>query len=311
MLQQMEGAAKSDRPVIVLAATNLPERMEKAILDRFTTQIEIPLPDEPARAEILKRLLAERPCDPALDVEETCAFLAKRLNRKSGRDLVMIVNRAMERAATESDSPETIALTRDLLLKEALPQAQGSLRGGARGDLVEDHPEAVREAGSARQDPHVQPRRQGRPEGVAALRPAGHRQDGDRAAHCRFGQLLLHVAQGARPQGGLRRPKRRARAGHLAEGPCPRTLCHIHRRVRGSVRAPRRRRIPMVPPRSSCRRSWRSGMGSARRISACGSWVRPTARTSSMMRSHQGSAGRSRSDCPRRPSGCRFCGSRC
>ncbi|HEX4269617.1 MAG TPA: AAA family ATPase [Steroidobacteraceae bacterium] len=124
MLQQMDGAAKSDRPVIVLAATNLPERMEKAILDRFTTQIEIPLPDEPARAEILKRLLAERPCDPALDVDEVCAFLAKRLNRKSGRDLVMIVNRAMERAATESDSPETIALTRDLLLKEALPQAR-------------------------------------------------------------------------------------------------------------------------------------------------------------------------------------------
>ena len=124
MLKQMEGAAKSDRPVIVLAATNLPERIESAILSRFTTQIEIPLPDEPARAEILKRLLAEKPCDPSLDVEETCAFLAKRLKRKSGRDLVKIVDRAMGRAATESDSPETIALTRDLLIKEALPQAR-------------------------------------------------------------------------------------------------------------------------------------------------------------------------------------------
>lgn len=124
MLAQMEGASKSDRPVILLAATNLPERIEPAILNRFTTQIEIPLPDEAARAEILKRLLAEKPCDPSLDVEETCAFLAKRLNRKSGRDLVKIVDRAMERAATESDSPETIALTRDLLLEEALPQAR-------------------------------------------------------------------------------------------------------------------------------------------------------------------------------------------
>jgi SpoVK/Ycf46/Vps4 family AAA+-type ATPase len=124
MLAQMEGASKSDRPVILLAATNLPERIEPAILNRFTTQIEIPLPDEAARAEILKRLLAEKPCDPSLDVEETCAFLAKRLNRKSGRDLVKIVDRAMERAATESDSPEMIALTRDLLLKEALPQAR-------------------------------------------------------------------------------------------------------------------------------------------------------------------------------------------
>ncbi|HEV2269194.1 MAG TPA: AAA family ATPase [Steroidobacteraceae bacterium] len=124
MLAQMEGATKSDRQVIVLAATNLPETIEPAILSRFTSKIEIPLPDEPARAEILRRTIVERPCDPALDAAEISAFLAKRLNRKSGRDLVKIVERAMERAATESDSPETVCLTRDLLMKEALPQAK-------------------------------------------------------------------------------------------------------------------------------------------------------------------------------------------
>ena len=124
MLAQMEGATKSDRSVIILAATNIPERIDKAIIDRFTSRIEIPLPDETARAEILKRLIGERPYDAALDVEEISAFLAKRLNRKSGRDLVMLVNRAMERAVAESDSPETVCLTRGLLLKEALPQAK-------------------------------------------------------------------------------------------------------------------------------------------------------------------------------------------
>ena len=124
MLAQMEGATKSDRSVIILAATNIPERIDKAIMDRFTSRIEIPLPDEPARTEILQRLIADRPCAAALDVAEISAFLAKRLNRKSGRDLVMMVNRAMERAVTESDSPETVRLTRDLLLKEALPQAK-------------------------------------------------------------------------------------------------------------------------------------------------------------------------------------------
>ena len=124
MLAQMEGASKSDRPIIVLAATNLPETIDQAILDRFTSKIEIPLPDEAARAEILRRAMAAQPCDPALDVEETAAFLAKRLNRKSGRDLVQIVDRAMNRAFDESDSPETLRLTRDLLLKEALPQAK-------------------------------------------------------------------------------------------------------------------------------------------------------------------------------------------
>ena len=124
MLAQMEGAQKSNRPVIVLAATNLPDQIDPAILNRFTSKIEIPLPDEAGRKELLQRLLVERPLDPQLDVEEATAFLAKRLNRKSGRDLVMLVNRAMERAVAESDSPDDVMLTRDLLLKEALPQGK-------------------------------------------------------------------------------------------------------------------------------------------------------------------------------------------
>lgn len=124
MLAQMEGAARNDRPVIVLAATNLPERIDDAILSRFTSRIEIPLPDEEGRSEILKRLLAERPCDPALDVEEVSAFLARRLPRRAGRDLVMLVQRAMERAVAHSDSPDDVKLTRELLIEEALPRGK-------------------------------------------------------------------------------------------------------------------------------------------------------------------------------------------
>ena len=124
MLAQMDGARRSDRPVIVLAATNLPEQIDAAILNRFTSRIEIPLPDEAARRELLVRLIAERPLDPALDAADVAAYLAKRLNRKSGRDLVMMVNRAMERAVAQSDSPEGVRLTREILLQEALPQGK-------------------------------------------------------------------------------------------------------------------------------------------------------------------------------------------
>jgi SpoVK/Ycf46/Vps4 family AAA+-type ATPase len=124
MLAQMEGAQKSDRPVIVLAATNMPEQIDPAILNRFTSKIEIARPDEAERRELLKRLLTERTLDSALDVEEVTAYIAKRLKGKSGRDLVMLVNRAMERAVAESNSPEDVRLTRDLLLKEALPQGK-------------------------------------------------------------------------------------------------------------------------------------------------------------------------------------------
>lgn len=124
MLQEMEGAAKSDRQVFVLAATNLPEEVDSAILSRFTSKIEIPLPDENARREILKRLLASKTLEEGLDIDEVAALLAKRLNRKSGRDLVMLVNRAMERAVMLSDSPDDVTLSRAALLAEASPQGK-------------------------------------------------------------------------------------------------------------------------------------------------------------------------------------------
>jgi len=124
MLAEMEGASNSERPVIVLAATNLPEQIDEAIKRRFTFKIEIPLPDEAGRRELLKRFLAERPLDPTLDIEEVTAFLAKRLNRNSGSALSDIVRRAMQRAVAESDSPEEVRLTREQLLKEALPQGK-------------------------------------------------------------------------------------------------------------------------------------------------------------------------------------------
>ncbi len=124
MLQEMDGARRSARQVFVLGATNLPEDIDPAILSRFTSKIEIPLPDEDGRREILKRLIAERAVDPALDVEEISAVLAKRLSRKSGRDLVMLVNRAMERAVLLADSPDGVLLTRDLLFAEVAPQGR-------------------------------------------------------------------------------------------------------------------------------------------------------------------------------------------
>ncbi|HET6472704.1 MAG TPA: AAA family ATPase, partial [Pseudomonadales bacterium] len=124
MLQEMEGAAKSDRQVFVLAATNLPEEIDSAILSRFTSRIEIPLPDEAARREILKRTIADKPLEEGLDIDEVAALIAKRQNRKSGRDLIKLVERAMERAVAASDSPDDVKLTRASLLAEASPQAK-------------------------------------------------------------------------------------------------------------------------------------------------------------------------------------------
>ena len=73
MLAEMDGARVSDRPVFVLAATNFPELIDAAMLDRFR-QIEIGLPDEAARTEILKGAIRTRAVDPALDIDEISSF---------------------------------------------------------------------------------------------------------------------------------------------------------------------------------------------------------------------------------------------
>jgi SpoVK/Ycf46/Vps4 family AAA+-type ATPase len=124
MLAQMDGVKANDRPVIVLAATNLPDQIDGAILDRFTSRIEIPLPDEAGRLDLLRRSLADKPRDPALDIEEISAYLAKRLKGRSGRELTKLIDRAMERAVSESDTPEDVKLTRAGILAEAFPQGK-------------------------------------------------------------------------------------------------------------------------------------------------------------------------------------------
>ncbi len=121
MLQEMEGAQKSDRDVFVLAATNRPEDIDDAILNRFGSRIEVPLPDEAGRRELLVRLLREQPLDPQLDVDELAAQVAKRTNRKSGRDLVKLIERAMQRGVLSTENPEDMVLTRDLLMAELDP----------------------------------------------------------------------------------------------------------------------------------------------------------------------------------------------
>lgn len=122
MLTEMEGVKRNDAALFILAATNRPEDIDEAVLNRFGRKIEIGLPDEPARAEILVRLLRERPVDPAMNLEEVAALVAKRTARKSGRDLVNLVDAGMGRATMDAASPSDVVLRRKHLLGELTPQ---------------------------------------------------------------------------------------------------------------------------------------------------------------------------------------------
>jgi SpoVK/Ycf46/Vps4 family AAA+-type ATPase len=119
LLPQMDGAVTPDRPVFILAATNLPESLDRAVLERFTQRIEIPLPDEDARRQIFKGLLAGKPLAPGLDDEELAAAVAQRTDGFSGRTLVKLVDNATTQALARAGSADDFVLTRELVLELA------------------------------------------------------------------------------------------------------------------------------------------------------------------------------------------------
>ena len=82
----------AQRRVLVVAATNLPSRIDPAVLrpGRFDRQILIDLPDLKAREEILRLHLNGRFVSDGLATED----IARRLEGYSGADIKMIVDAA-------------------------------------------------------------------------------------------------------------------------------------------------------------------------------------------------------------------------
>jgi transitional endoplasmic reticulum ATPase len=79
--------------VIVIAATNRPDIIDPALLrpGRFDRLIEVGLPDEKARLDILKVHTEGKPLAEDINLEE----IAKRTEKYSGADLAAIVNEAV------------------------------------------------------------------------------------------------------------------------------------------------------------------------------------------------------------------------
>jgi len=100
--------------VFVLAGTNRPESLDRAILSRFTQQISIPLPDCEGRKRILEVLLQSKRVN--FERAPTCQALAGMSNGKSGRDLKNWIARAQQKAvqrAVVQGGPEHFMLTVD------------------------------------------------------------------------------------------------------------------------------------------------------------------------------------------------------
>ncbi len=98
ILTELDGL-ESLNSVMVIAATNRPDIIDPALLrpGRFDRLIEIDLPDEVARKEILKIHMAKKPLAEDINVED----LAKSTVKYSGADLGAVVNEAVMLAIRE------------------------------------------------------------------------------------------------------------------------------------------------------------------------------------------------------------------
>jgi len=100
LLAEMDGFESATSPVVVLAATNRAEILDKALLrkGRFDRKVYVPYPDLSSRDEILRVHIKDIPMDPAIDVHG----LARSTVGFAGSDLANLVNEAAINAAKKN-----------------------------------------------------------------------------------------------------------------------------------------------------------------------------------------------------------------
>jgi transitional endoplasmic reticulum ATPase len=109
-LMHMEGSAK--KKILVVGATNFPERIDHAILrsGRLDKRIFIPPPDFEARHELFSLLLEERPVSGDIDLD----ILANKTEGLISSDLKLITNNAALKALQDNS-----LISMSLLIEEA------------------------------------------------------------------------------------------------------------------------------------------------------------------------------------------------
>lgn len=122
LLAEMDGF-EPNNGVVIMAATNRPEVLDKALLrpGRFDRQIEVTLPTEPGRLEILEIHTKRVKLGPDVDL----ARLARITPGFSGADLANIVNEAAL-LAVRFESPTVTMLHFDLAIERVVAGLQRS-----------------------------------------------------------------------------------------------------------------------------------------------------------------------------------------
>lgn len=123
-LAEMDGFSQANHGVLILAATNVPWSVDAAFRrpGRFDRVLFVPPPDNAARESLLKLLMANRPCEAAIDY----GFLAKHTPGFSGADLQELVETAVDEAIEESIASGVEQPVADRHLKNALKEVRAT-----------------------------------------------------------------------------------------------------------------------------------------------------------------------------------------
>jgi cell division protease FtsH len=117
LLTEMDGFDQSGEPVIVMAATNRPDVLDKALLrpGRFDRRVEVPYPDLKCRQEILSVHAKNVKMDKSVDLEK----IARGTPGFSGADLANLINESAiiaSKAAKDLVDVDDIEEARDKIL---------------------------------------------------------------------------------------------------------------------------------------------------------------------------------------------------
>ena len=101
LLVEMDGFKKSEN-IIVIGATNLPDKIDKALMrpGRFDKTISVPLPDVKGREKMFNYYIQKIKTTESIDTKQ----LAEKTTRMSGADIADIVNKAIIIAVKEKNS---------------------------------------------------------------------------------------------------------------------------------------------------------------------------------------------------------------
>jgi cell division protease FtsH len=117
LLAEMDGFGSTKGEVIVLAATNRPDVLDKALLrpGRFDRKVEVPFPDLVSREKILKIHSQKVPLGDDVDLKK----IAQGTAQFSGADLANLINEAALRATKRDQkviSSDDFELSRDKIM---------------------------------------------------------------------------------------------------------------------------------------------------------------------------------------------------